>query len=75
MSKFEQLNQMIYEKNIPAACTLASEYVTVSVGVIQTKIEEKTSFDDIFRLADNALYQAKNSGRNKIVTCVEKTEE
>jgi len=68
VDRFEKLKEMVIAQNIPAACTLASDNVTVSTGVVHIKATENTTFDDIFHLADNALYEAKNSGRNKIIS-------
>jgi diguanylate cyclase (GGDEF)-like protein/PAS domain S-box-containing protein len=39
--------------------------VQVSVGVVSKKISD-TKFDDLFIRADNALYQAKKLGRNRV---------
>lgn len=39
--------------------------VTVSIGVSNFKLQ-KQSFNDIFKNADKALYDAKNSGRNRV---------
>lgn len=40
--------------------------ITMSIGF--TKIsEDKTSFSEFFKVADKALYEAKKSGRNRIV--------
>jgi diguanylate cyclase (GGDEF)-like protein len=41
-------------------------YVTVSIGV-NTNPEHSRNFLDAFKLADASLYEAKESGRNKIV--------
>lgn len=38
---------------------------TVSAGVAERSADEKT-FEDLFRAADEALYKAKNSGRNRV---------
>lgn len=38
---------------------------TCSIGVTQFK-DDDTSMDDIFQRADEALYEAKNNGRNKV---------
>lgn len=40
--------------------------VTVSIG-IGSRRDEDVNLDDIFKRADDALYQAKNSGRNRTV--------
>ncbi len=39
--------------------------ITVSIGI--SKINPNKSFEEIFLLADKALYEAKRSGRNKVV--------
>ncbi len=39
--------------------------VTVSIGIAMLR-DEDLSLEDIFKRADNALYLAKNSGRNLI---------
>jgi len=46
----------------------ASKYVTASFGLIIISYEELESLDAdaIYKIADDALYQAKESGRNKI---------
>lgn len=41
--------------------------VTLSMGVHQVQVWEKASKVDFFRKADTALYQAKESGRNKYI--------
>jgi len=40
-------------------------HITVSIGV-NLEPEKSINFDVAFKLADSALYQAKNSGRNNI---------
>jgi diguanylate cyclase (GGDEF)-like protein len=40
--------------------------VTVSVGIAEAQ-SGMSDFSDLFRCADQALYQAKNSGRNRVV--------
>lgn len=39
--------------------------IQVSVGLVSMKTSDK-NFDDLFIRADNALYQAKESGRNRV---------
>lgn len=46
-------------------------YITVSIGVNTTPSKSK-NFLEAFKIADNALYEAKNSGRDKIVVYEEK---
>lgn len=41
------------------------EHITISIGVSQAKGVE--TFDDVVQKADNALYEAKKSGKNRVV--------
>tara|TARA_B110001454_G_scaffold12188_1_gene11193 strand:+ start:1784 stop:2974 length:1191 start_codon:yes stop_codon:yes gene_type:complete len=43
-----------------------SPYVTLSIGIATVKSIDVTSAEDILRIADEQLYKAKSSGRNKI---------
>ena len=42
-------------------------YVTVSIGVATDRCSEEISFGGLYRRADKELYDAKNSGRNRVV--------
>ena len=52
---------------IPHTLNSASEFVTISMGVYVIKPENASNVDEIYRLTDEALYKAKEGGRNKIV--------
>ncbi len=41
--------------------------ITVSIGVTRLIHEEKDGFNKSYRLVDEALYEAKNTGRNKVI--------
>lgn len=41
--------------------------VTVSIGVLYAKASGIKDFEDLMRLADEAMYEAKNGGRNCVV--------
>jgi len=56
----EELRQQIEKSDL-----IKNNPVTVSFGVAECKPEDKAL--DWFERADNALYSAKNSGRNKVI--------
>ena len=53
--------------NIPYECGGPLSCVTVSIGATSGKVTPGSCRDDFIRLADDALYQAKNNGRNNSV--------
>jgi len=42
--------------------------VTISIGVGSFPAPDVTQPDDLVRVADGALYQAKRTGKNRVVT-------
>lgn len=66
-STAKRIHQSIRDNAIKIAS--GEIYVTISIGVIEG--HEIGDFDTALRKADEALYRAKDSGRNRIVASVE----
>jgi len=62
-----QIQQRISALKIPHEKSNVSPYVTFSIGVHIEKCGECDSTQDIYNSADNALYEAKDGGRNGAV--------
>ena len=61
MERAEEIRKSVQKMivpNLPSA--------TISIGVASLVPSLKSSVDDIFNMADKALYKAKNTGRNKV---------
>ncbi len=43
-----------------------SSFITISIGLYMIEPDSKLSNDEIYKLCDNALYDAKQNGRNQI---------
>jgi diguanylate cyclase (GGDEF)-like protein/PAS domain S-box-containing protein len=62
----ESLREAIQNLSIPHQSSPVSNVVTVSIGVVSSNPMDENSFDNLLRHADEALYQAKKTGRNRI---------
>ena len=41
--------------------------LSISIGIFNFQSEDNYTCEEIYKFADNALYEAKNTGRNKVV--------
>lgn len=64
----EKLRTAIEQLKLPHKSSLTAEYVTISVGVSSVMATTEQTSEDLFKLADKALYTAKETGRNKVVS-------
>lgn len=55
----------VYEQNLPHRSARASDRVTVSIGVAALQPGENADVAELIEQADQALYFAKSSGRNR----------
>jgi len=63
----ETIRLAVKELNIPHAFSAASEYVSISLGCASMRYESGTESDALLRKADQALYRAKEQGRDRVV--------
>jgi len=66
----ERIRQRIYDLNLPHKSSKSSDRVTVSFGVVSFIPSEDTDVTDYIELADHALYEAKETGRDRV--CIHK---
>ncbi|QWU14527.1 PAS domain S-box-containing protein/diguanylate cyclase (GGDEF) domain-containing protein [Paenibacillus sophorae] len=59
------IRRSVEELNIPHEMSPVFGYLTVSVGVAAVRVDGLTE-KDIYKLADDALYQSKADGRNRV---------
>lgn len=64
----ERLRKEMESNKFPGAETQPLGMVTISLGVASCNEESVKSADDLVKNADNALYLAKEEGRNRVCT-------
>ena len=62
----DQMRQVVEDLHIEHRKSTASPYITVSIGVAVMYPERKNHLNEIVSAADEAMYKAKESGRNRI---------
>ena len=62
----ETMRANIEQKNIPHEASKVSDHVTVSMGVASWVPERDSEPDKLISMADQALYKAKENGRNQV---------
>ncbi|QOY53329.1 sensor domain-containing diguanylate cyclase [Candidatus Sulfurimonas baltica] len=63
----DSLLKAVTDLNIPHDYSIATNVVSISVGVSYTDGDGSIDKEALLKEADDALYEAKNSGRNKVV--------
>lgn len=61
----EKIRKNVYELQIPHKYSNVEDYITISLGIAQTDEVELFIFEEVLDAADQALYDAKESGKNK----------
>lgn len=62
----EELRQAIAKLEIPHSDSKVSEHITISIGVATFNLDRQTRPDELIRAADEALYRAKEAGRDRV---------
>jgi diguanylate cyclase (GGDEF)-like protein len=60
------IRERVEDEKIEHKSSLASQHVTISMGLVVAEPELVNSVNDIYRYADEALYKAKENGRNQV---------
>jgi two-component system cell cycle response regulator len=66
----ERLRARVAATPIPLADPTQTLPITISIGCASAGLDQDASIDDLLKQADAALYQAKESGRNRVVVSV-----
>jgi diguanylate cyclase (GGDEF)-like protein len=62
----DNLRRRVEQEKIVHEDSTISDYVTISAGLVYGSPEPEASLDEFIKKADEALYQAKGEGRNRL---------
>ncbi|QQZ10137.1 GGDEF domain-containing protein [Heyndrickxia vini] len=60
------IQEAIMELNIPHEYSPVSHHLTISIGLVTGQVTNEKEIEQLMEKADNALYQAKSKGRNRV---------
>jgi diguanylate cyclase (GGDEF)-like protein len=63
----EQILISIRDLGIAHADSAVADHVTISLGLATLNLDHHTTWQNLLKHADQALYQAKNEGRNRLI--------
>jgi len=61
------IRKKVEDEKIEHKKSTASKYITISMGLIVIEPELINNVNDVYRCADEALYRAKEKGRNQVI--------
>jgi diguanylate cyclase (GGDEF)-like protein len=64
-----RLQALVMDEAIAHKTSLVEDFITVSQGLVTVNPDGELPPEVLIKMADDALYQAKDAGRNKIVVC------
>lgn len=67
----EEIRLLVRSHRIPHAGSAVAKIITMSFGVASVMPDGDSSFDNLIKRADKALYKAKNEGRDQVRVAVE----
>ncbi|HNM39486.1 MAG TPA: GGDEF domain-containing protein [Giesbergeria sp.] len=66
MALAQRMCQAVQALGLPHVASPTAEAVSISVGLVCTAVHDAAQWDAALRAADQALYQAKQQGRNRV---------